>query len=298
MGTDIHMAAERKDAEGIWHAIAPTSALQEMARKEYARWLAPESTDAQMRAWAERKVLTSWYDDRNYEAFAILADVRNGTGFAGIDTGDGFKIIAEPRGLPLDLSAELRNASNYDAMRECGLPDVPEDPPGDDALEDALDKGFWLGDHSYSWLTAQELQDFDWLTQVTTLRGVVGWNEFAQREQLGETGSPESYSGSVWSRYAVTLPQEVARTVLLPGGLCDMVKVRAIAGEYQREDRPSWLSPDSPELPRDVNDVHVRVSWNETYAEAAGRFHSIIIPELLSVDPDPSNVRIVFGFDS
>ena len=39
--------------------------------------------------------------------FAILAGVRNGYGFAGCDTGDGFRPIAPPRGLPGDVSPEV-----------------------------------------------------------------------------------------------------------------------------------------------------------------------------------------------
>ena len=42
--------------------------------------------------------------DRNYRAFAVLADVRNGYGFAGFSTGDAVIPISEPRGLPDDMS--------------------------------------------------------------------------------------------------------------------------------------------------------------------------------------------------
>ena len=48
-------------------------------------------------------------ENRNYWAFAVLADVRNGYGFAGIDKGDPITPISEPRGLPEDLSDELRD---------------------------------------------------------------------------------------------------------------------------------------------------------------------------------------------
>ena len=40
--------------------------------------------------------------NRNYSIFAILANVRNGRGFAGIVTGTGFNPISEPRGLGLE----------------------------------------------------------------------------------------------------------------------------------------------------------------------------------------------------
>ena len=73
--------------------------------------------------------------DRNYWGFAVLADVRNGHGFGGLDTGDPITPIDEPRGLPPDASPELRAA---------------------------LKKNHWLlGDHSISWVTLEELLDYD-----------------------------------------------------------------------------------------------------------------------------------------
>ena len=62
----------------------------------------------------------SIYDDRNYSAFAALANVRN----------DGYiEPISEPRGLPNDVSTYIKNESDY-----------------------------WDCDgHSHSWLTAKEL---------------------------------------------------------------------------------------------------------------------------------------------
>jgi hypothetical protein len=43
-------------------------------------------------------------DPRSYNMFAMLADVRNGYGFAGIKTSDSFPVIHERRGLPSDLA--------------------------------------------------------------------------------------------------------------------------------------------------------------------------------------------------
>lgn len=67
MGTDIHLFVETR-VNGVW----------------------------ELRSDAPR------FSGRNYNEFAILAGVRNGTGFAGCDT-DGFAPIAEPRGLPDDM---------------------------------------------------------------------------------------------------------------------------------------------------------------------------------------------------
>ena len=72
-------------------------------------------------------------ENRNYWAFAVLADVRNGYGFAGIDKGDPITPISEPRGLPDNMSTELR-----------ALLDRTEFDDG---------SWFWLGAHSFSWVT-------------------------------------------------------------------------------------------------------------------------------------------------
>jgi hypothetical protein len=74
------------------------------------------------RRWVE--VPSAWEQDRHYLLFSWLAGVRNGFGFGGIRTYDPIQPIAEPRGLPSDF--------------EC--PD-----------------GEWVGDHSFSWLTADEI---------------------------------------------------------------------------------------------------------------------------------------------
>jgi hypothetical protein len=55
MGTDIHCAVEKKQPDGTW------------------------------------KVVDAPFDDyRNYDSFAILADVRNGHGFAGVQPVKAF----------------------------------------------------------------------------------------------------------------------------------------------------------------------------------------------------------------
>lgn len=72
-------------------------------------------------------------DDRNYVAFAKLANVRNGSGFAGTDTGDEIAPIDQPRGIPNDTSI-------IDNNLDCENPE-----------------SVWLGDHSHSWVLLSEL---------------------------------------------------------------------------------------------------------------------------------------------
>ena len=75
------------------------------------------------------KIESKWEQDRHYLLFSWLANVRNGFGFAGVPTYDPIKPIAEPRGVPEDFN-EVEYEEKYDV---------------------------WLGDHSHSWLTADEI---------------------------------------------------------------------------------------------------------------------------------------------
>lgn len=105
---------------------------------------------------------------RNYDLFAILANVRNGKGFAGIDTGDGFNPIAMPRGLPPDVSDLVRSEAAY-----------------------------WRSDgHSHSWFTLAELAAYDW-KQQTKHRCYVDFPTYSEWVFGGRKGFPRSSCGDV-----------------------------------------------------------------------------------------------------
>lgn len=110
MGCDIHAIAEVRRG---------------------GRWLAV--TEAVFKGWGDEPT-TEPFSDRNYEAFAILAGVRNRY---------GVRPIAEPRGLPKDASTETLRLLSYDD------PDL----------------------HTRSWLTLAELESHDW-TATIELSGV------------------------------------------------------------------------------------------------------------------------------
>lgn len=107
-----------------------------------------------------------FYIHRNYNLFAVLANVRNGRGFAGIPTGSGFKPIDYPRGLPDDVTTEVEIASDR----------------------------YGVDGHSHSYLTIKELLDYDWDGQVTTQYGVVEVDEYKVFKQ---NGKPNSWSGDI-----------------------------------------------------------------------------------------------------
>ncbi len=96
MGTDIHGVFQRHDG---------------------SQWVDIESNYEQ------------W---RNYQLFAVLANVRNGFGFAGTPTGEAVKPISEPRGLPRDFEG----GTDHESLQ------------------------IWMGYHSHSWLTGEEMLDW------------------------------------------------------------------------------------------------------------------------------------------
>lgn len=152
MGTDIHLYVERREG-GEW-VSADT-----WEPDEYSE-LAPKPLSVPFDA--------HFYGERNYDLFAILADVRNGVGFAGVPTGTGFNVIAQPRGLPTDLSPQLAHEA------EAYL------------------------DHTPSWLLLSEILAFDWTQTVTKQAwcngpNYAGWNEWARARGDG----PNEYSGGV-----------------------------------------------------------------------------------------------------
>lgn len=174
MGTDIHLYVERRVA-GRWEYAEelpprPCAACDATGKVTCFAGQPQEEVRDCYRCDGVGLTLAP-YGDRNYDLFSMLADVRNGYGFAGCKTGDGFDPLAEPRGLPRDLSLALRTESFED-----GAP--------------------WLGDHSFSHATLAELLAYDY-DRVTTKSGVVDSATFAEWRERGSVGAPGSWSGGV-----------------------------------------------------------------------------------------------------
>lgn len=140
MGCDIHFYVEKKQPDGTWKIHG-----------EFTREVEDEHT------WLSQDG-RPLYSGRSYNLFAILADVRNGRGFAGIKTGDGFNPISEPRGVPDDASPEYKEIVEQ-----------------------------WDGDgHSHSHHTLRQLLDYDW-TQCTTCQGWATMAEYLPWASRGLT---------------------------------------------------------------------------------------------------------------
>lgn len=135
-------------------------------------------------------VASTWDQDRHYFLFSWLADVRNGFGFAGVPTYTPIKPIAAPRGLPEDF--EMNGDGDHPTTLEAVCPRRLE------YMEDAakVKPTVWMGDHSHSWLTADEIlatpaPDKVWRTGIVERTFFDGWDGHS---------SPESWSGGISGR--------------------------------------------------------------------------------------------------
>ena len=94
----------------------------------------------------------NWEQDRHYLLFAVLGNVRNGFGAAGIPTHVNLPFIGERRGVPDDFSliGESHPIASVDELRRI-------DPLERHYFDADMAPEIWMGDHSYSWVTADEV---------------------------------------------------------------------------------------------------------------------------------------------
>jgi len=134
MGTDIH---------GVWQKKTPTG-------------------------WED--VESRYEEGRHYALFALLGNVRNGYGFAGIPTHTPMVPLSDRRGLPKDFT-----------------------------LQDDEHNGKWMGDHSHSWLSGEELLSVNFPTIHRS--GIV---TRAQYDVWDGVSAPEVFSAGIWGPGIVT----------------------------------------------------------------------------------------------
>lgn len=145
-------------------------------------------------------VPTKWDEGRHYFLFSVLAGVRNGYGFAGVPTYVPLKPISEPRGLPSDFVVD--HESHPLAQPELlGWRAKYRD--------DAEPLEVWMGDHSHSWLTADEIlayatsggDDAVERTGVLSLEAYRKWDKVSQ---------PPAWCGGVSGNgILISLPSEI-----------------------------------------------------------------------------------------
>lgn len=257
MGTDIHPVVQVRRG-GAWEFV-------EIPKDEKYEYL---------------NILNGrWYD-----LFAILGNVRNGHGFAGVVTGSGFTPISDGRGLPEDFPAvdeyyHLTCEKHAAPSTELALRDGDEDDPRWDCSE-----CFWLGDHSHTWVTVRELVDYDWDAPVVKAGVIEGfddgpksvWRDYTYVEWMKEpdflTAMPKSYAGGISGQNFVDITEQDFQAIL-------------------------WGN-----APRDPNVQYVVAFARRMKVRDVGGFSRFLADEgalgwLRSLG-DPDDVRIVMGFDS
>lgn len=249
MGTDIHTIVQVKE-NGEWRDntenVFPNSfycSYKEWREKDIAEGK-PEEKCTQIPQWAKDEFINNVDGSRNYDWFAVLANVRNGFGFAGCVTGEGFQIISEPKGLPADFKAIH-----------------VEYEPGELSEQ-------YMGDHSFSYVTIDEFNNFDW-NQVTMKTGVIPIEEYIKLRNTNTI--PEFYSGGISGPNIVTITEEEA----------DIIIEGVSNGITNANTR-----------------FYVQYHWSILYSEwFAYKIESWITP-MNKLKEKYEDVRVVFGFDS
>lgn len=277
-------------------------------------------------------ILDHNYDGgRHYFLFGWLANVRNGSGFAGCDTGDGIKPLAMPRGLPDGLAERDYPPESEDA----GWWNTP-------AYEEWKKTGGSFGDHSHSWLTSTEIIEGSKNFSPVNKRGVISMAEYKAWDKKTPL---ESWSGGIWGKghrtinqgevtpqllagqaYADELYSEIGRSQAKNRWVTRHVK-KLVSENYnpwpftlsrherlqeaakpktERIVRESVLKRKKSKLKhlaklnryvRRVGTVSVRVQW-QLDSEAIYKEYAYFIDEVKRLHELYGEVRMVFGFDS
>lgn len=289
MGCDIHFYVEVKKDDKWMFYDREAKYVKEVDEDGY-RW---KNDD-----WCESPM----YVGRNYNLFSILADVRNGRGFAGCDTGDGFVPIGPPRGVPNDVSPEV--TKEYVCV--LGSDEYHTQETFDrwvaNGCSKRIDANTVTGPdwHSASWFTVDELEKHDW-NQTTKLRGWVDPDNFLT---FRKNGSPKEWCDGVsGAKIEHVSNQQMAK--LLDSGEIEFVDpegslYRGYTTSLQRGMK-GWNLPSDSVGDKMRSETHPRhytlVEWTRTYRDCCKHFVEKTIPALKELG-DPSSVRIVFWFDN
>lgn len=182
-----------------------------------------------------KKVSEEVYEGRSYDLFAILANVRNGRGFAGCKTGDGFVPMTDDRGIPEDVSDEGREYL-----------------------------GRYGGDgHSHTYMTLAEILTYDW-EQVTWKEGVVSPIAFKEWADRGKKGYPTSYSGGVGGANVVMIEPELMEEKIMKG---EIVVTPGQVAAVKANGLADMMTPRNPNDPS----YYTVIRWAVPYSEVRDR---------------------------
>lgn len=179
-------------------------------------------------------IKSSWEQNRNYTLFAILAGVRNGYGFAGCYRHEPLKPIAEGRGLPkwLELVDEEDSPEMFNPWYGSRW-----------GSDDEKEFGCWLGDHSHTYMTLDEILSWEGWDKNLEQGGVLTKEHYLETLNVGK--DPEYWCGGVGGPQVNVVEESVFKLLVDFGGTgseVTHVQCKWKSKETLRDEFSWWLS--------------------------------------------------------
>lgn len=296
MGTDIHMSAEVKNEKGEWEFVpgpiidcwscdgtgfatrweARTRVpwINDDGTRKPCGWCTNDGTTPEYEGdtgeyYRQRyvqpgKTRDRWYSDRNYMVFALLGNVRNGSGFAGVKTHDPIEPISDNRGIP------------------------------DDATPETL--AVLSDEHSGTWCTLAEVMEYNY-NQPIHQHGVISLAQYADCKRTGK--NPDSWSGGISGRGIQVITPMAADAILIERGTPSKALPAGLqsGSAITREDAGMDMLMSPVEARQaGVTEYYVQASWMDNLLEYTTAFRERI--KLLAAEVGERECRLVYDFDS
>lgn len=259
MGCDIHVSCEVKE-NGIW---------KKNKEKVFYNSFSDFFDDKESYSENPERM-------RDYDWFAVLADVRNGIGFAGIKTGDGFDVISYPRGLPQDITKESFyevNLVNFDDLEEEEKEEMNKDELGNyEKLELCVDN------HSPSYIHLDEFENFDWENKQTFSRGCFNLEQY--KKYLKENIFPQYFCADISGPNVYIIDEEKAIDVI--------------------NNNKKEIEHNGEKISIDKNNIYVDLEWPVNYKERFSKNIDLWVKPMKKLRDEYGyeDVRIIFAFDN
>lgn len=261
MGCDIHGFCEVKE-NGVWKLNTKKVFKNPYyLSTEEVKEIQAKDPGYEILEWQRDQFREHPSDTRSYDWFAILANVRNGWGFAGITTGEGFSIIDEPRGVPDDCTPEWKEQVDQ-----------------------------WRGDmHSHSYLSVEDFDNFNW-NQLTNKQGVIPLDEY--KKLAGTNQCPGSWSGGISGPNIITVDEDAAEKILREQSV--------VVDEYVIPDRRLTRDKSKGHLVslESGHNIWVLYKWTILYSDWFEYKIESIVKPMRTLRKEYEEVRYVFGFDN
>lgn len=284
MGTDVHAAFFRRKTPLPKNNVTDVETETPVAKQEI---LAPQTENdavyippydfGKFSDW--EMVPCSWEQDRCYLLFAFLADVRNGFGFAGIFTHKPVEPISEPRGLPSEFP-EIADGT-YEFPKAVTL-DGKGNPIPDTLSRWDRDDYVWFGDHSFSWLTIDEILDWykNKMPKTIPQAGIVNRDFFMQWDGVTE---PDGWCGGVSGQGVVVVEWDGK-----------WLPAKSLTGSSGEPGDTKMLTIENKQLTADW--THIRIYWHRSVEDSVDNFIEGI--KGLKEEYPNDDLLMIFGFDS